>query len=60
MATAGGARAMLGSRMADHPEEVPASLEQTQAALRESLDNARKLVEQAKFMFRGDSDESAA
>ena len=46
--------------MPESPDEAPPTLEQTQAQLREGLDNARKLVEEAKFMLRSEGDESAA
>ena len=46
--------------MPHNPDEAPPSLEETQPPLRESIDNAPTLVEQAKFMLRGERDEGVA
>lgn len=46
--------------MPDGTEETASSLDETQTRLREGLDKARKLVEQARFMLGGESDESPA
>ena len=46
--------------MRESPVEAPPTLEQTPAQLREGLDHARMLVEEAKVMLRSEGDESAA
>lgn len=46
--------------MADDEEHLPATLDEARTQLRDGLDNARKLVEQARFMLSGESDESRA
>ncbi len=42
--------------MTDKRTEMPPSLEQAQAELRESFDSARKLVERTRFLLGGEPD----
>ena len=46
--------------MRNNPDDAPRSPDEAREQLREGLDNARRLVEQAKFMLGGESDESPA
>jgi hypothetical protein len=46
--------------MGEDGKEAALSFDETREQLLEGLDNARRLVEQAKFMLGGESDESPA
>jgi hypothetical protein len=46
--------------MREDADDPPPSFDETRAQLHEGLDKARKLVERARFMLGGDSDESPA
>ncbi|MGV3556268.1 MAG: hypothetical protein ACO1OD_13545 [Croceibacterium sp.] len=46
--------------MADEEENLPTTLDEARTQLRDGLDNARKLVERARAMLSGESDESPA
>ena len=46
--------------MGEEGEDAALSFDETRERLLEGLDNARRLVAQARFMLGGDSDESPA
>lgn len=46
--------------MRDNTEEAAPSFDEAREQLREGLDKARKLVDQAKVILGGESDESPA
>ena len=46
--------------MDEKSNEAPVDLEQAQAQLQESLENAKKLVQQTKFLLSGDAEADPA
>ena len=52
---------VLERRVVDEKSnEAPVDLEQAQAQLQESLENAKKLVQQTKFLLSGDAEADPA